>query len=52
MACSRATQNLSLLIAGDDSKVKDIADAIGGNAHFAAKGRIAMKTQANIVDFE
>ncbi len=52
VACSRATQNLSLLIAGDDSKVKDIADAIGGNAHFAAQGRIAMKIQASIVDFD
>ncbi len=50
VACSRATQNLTLLISGDDDKVKSIADAIGGNPHFAAKGRIAMKTQANIID--
>jgi len=50
VACSRATQNLSLIISGDDAKLKDIADAIGGTAHFAPKGKIAMKTQANIID--
>ncbi len=50
VACSRATQKLSLIISGDDAKLKDIADAIGGTAHFAPKGKIAMKTQANIID--
>lgn len=50
VACSRATQYLSLMINGDDEKIKAIADAIGGNAHFAPKGKIAMKTQSNIID--
>ena len=52
VACSRATQYLALFVNGDDSKIKSIADAIGGNAHFAAKGRIAMKTQSNIIDLD
>ena len=50
VACSRATQYLSLMVNGDDEKIKAIADAIGGNAHFAPKGKIAMKTQSNIID--
>lgn len=52
VACSRATQYLALFVNGDDSKIKNIADAIGGNAHFAAKGHIAMKTQSNILDLD
>lgn len=49
VACSRATQFLSLFITGDDNEVKLIADKIGGNTHFAPKGRIAMKTKAQIM---
>lgn len=50
VACSRATHFLSLIIDGDDAKFKCIADAIGG-ANFAPKGKIAMKTQAVVIDF-
>lgn len=50
VACSRATQYLSLIVKGDDEKIKAIANAIGGNVHFAPKGKIAMKTQSKIID--
>lgn len=49
VACSRATQYLSLIISGDDQKIKSIADAINGPS-FAPKGKIAMKTQALILN--
>lgn len=52
VACSRATQKLVLLVNGDDTKIKSIADAINNKSHFAARGRVAMKTQAQIVDLE
>ena len=45
VACSRATQYLSLIVEGDDQKIKSIADVIAG-PNFAPKGKIAMKTQA------
>lgn len=44
VACSRATQYLSLIVEGDDQKIKSIADVIAG-PNFAPKGKIAMKTQ-------
>ena len=50
VACSRATQKLALLLIGDDSQIKKIADTIDQKSHFAPKGKIAMKTQARIVD--
>ena len=50
VACSRATQYLNLFIDCDDQKIEAIADAIGSKGHFTAKGRIAMKTQAKILD--
>ena len=49
VACSRATQRLALYINGDENKVKSIADAIS-NSRFAAQGKIAMKTQAEILE--
>ncbi len=52
VACSRATQRLALIINGDDSKIKAIADAINSKSHFAAKGRVAMKTQSKILELE
>lgn len=52
VACSRATQYLNLFINGDEQKIKAIADAIGSRGHFAAKGRIAMKTQSKILDLD
>lgn len=50
VACSRATQNLTLLICGNDDLIKEIANEIGGSSHFAPKGKIAMKTKANIIE--
>lgn len=52
VACSRATQKLVLIVNGDDSKIKSIADAISNKGHFAPKGRVAMKTQAEILNLE
>lgn len=52
VACSRATQYLNLFINGNEQKVKTIADTIDNKGHFSAKGRIAMKTQAKILDLD
>ena len=52
VACSRATQRLALVVNGDDTKIKAIADVINRNSHFAAKGRLAMKTQSKILELE
>jgi len=52
VACSRATQRLALFINGDDSKILSIANAINRHSHFAAKGRVAMKTKARILNLE
>lgn len=52
VACSRATQYLNLFINGDEEKINSIADAANGKSHFAAKGRIAMKTQAKVLDLD
>jgi hypothetical protein len=49
VACSRATQRLALYINGDEAEVKNIADAIS-NSKFAPQGKIAMKTQASIME--
>lgn len=49
VACSRATQRLALYINGDETEVKNIADAIS-NSKFAPQGKIAMKTQASIME--
>lgn len=50
VACSRATQHLSLFVNAKDDEVKAMADAINSKSRFAAKGRIAMKTQAKILE--
>ncbi len=50
VACSRATQFLNLFINGDEKKIKLMADSISSKSHFTDKGRIAMKTQAKILD--
>ena len=52
VACSRATQRLALLVCGDEVRIKAIADIVNSKSHFAAKGRIAMKTQATILNLE
>lgn len=49
IACSRATQKLALFVNADDAQIKAMGDAIS-NSRFAAKGKIAMKTQASILD--
>lgn len=49
VACSRATQRLALYINGDEAKIKSIADAISSRK-FAPQGKIAMKTQASIME--
>lgn len=51
MACSRATQYLLLVVDGDDQKVKSIADCISG-PNYAPKGKIAMKTQAALLNLD
>ena len=50
VACSRATQRLSLFINADEDGVKRIADSIGGQKHFAPQGKIIMKTQAQLME--
>lgn len=52
VACSRATQYLNLFVNGDEDKVQAIANSISNKSHFAAKGRIAMKAQAKILDLD
>ena len=49
VACSRATQKLSLFVNADDAQIKAMGDAISNN-RFAPQGKIAMKTQAKILD--
>lgn len=51
VACSRATQYLSLIISGDDQKIKEIADAISG-PNFTPKGKIAIETQATLLNLD
>ena len=50
VACSRATQHLALFVNADDEQIKAMADAINSRSKFAARGRIAMKTQAKILE--
>lgn len=50
VACSRATQKLVLFVNADEMKIKAIADAVNSKSGFTAKGRIAMKTQASIIE--
>ena len=52
VACSRATQRLALFVNGDEGDIKAMADAINAKSHFAAKGRVAMKTQAQILSLD
>lgn len=50
VACSRATQCLSLFINVDEDGVKRIADSIGGGKRFAPHGKIIMKTQSQLLE--
>ena len=49
VACSRATQQLAIIVNGNDGTFASIANSINSSSHFAPKGRIAMKTQAKIL---
>lgn len=48
VACSRATQRLSLFIDGDEEKLKKISTAIGGMISMPSKGKILQKTKSKI----
>lgn len=50
VACSRATQRLSLFVNADDNEVKRIADCISGGKRFAPQGKIIMKTQSQLME--
>lgn len=50
VACSRATQRLSLFIDGNDEKLKAISDAIGGMISMPAKGKILQKTKSKLLN--
>ena len=50
VSCSRATQHLAQLVNADDEQIKTMADAVNSKSKFAAKGRIAMKAQAKILE--
>lgn len=50
VACSRATQRLSLFINADEEGIKRIADSIGGSKRFAPQGKIVMKTQSQLME--
>ena len=50
VACSRATQRLSLFVNADEDGVRRIADAIGGSRRFAPQGKIIMKTQSQLME--
>jgi DNA helicase IV len=50
VACSRATQRLSLFINTDEDGIKRIADSISGGKRFTPQGKIIMKTQSQLVE--
>lgn len=51
VACSRATQRLSIIIDGSDENVNSIANAINIGGNLLPKGKIAIKTKAKIKTF-
>lgn len=48
VACSRATQRLTIIIDGDDKKLKKISASIGGHGPMPPKGRILQKVKAKM----
>lgn len=50
VACSRATQRLSLFINSDEKGIKNIADNICGTKRFTPQGKIIMKTQSQLME--
>lgn len=50
VACSRATQRLSIFVDGNDAKLKKISDAIGGVIPMPPKGKILQKVKAKLLD--
>ena len=49
VACSRATHRLSIVVDGNDEKIKNISDSISG-IKGSTKGKIIMKTQTKIFE--
>lgn len=49
VACSRATQDLSLLFCGTKSEIDEIGTLLGGRSGFNSKAKIAMKTQTKLL---
>lgn len=52
VACSRATQQLSLVIEYEESNINRICDSIKLSSAFSKKGKIAMKVKSNILNFD
>lgn len=50
VACSRATQRLSIFVNGNDEKLKKISDAIGGVIPMPPKGKIIQKVKAKLLN--
>lgn len=50
VACSRATQRLSIFIVGNDAKLNIISDAIGGVIAMPPKGKILQKVKAKLLN--
>lgn len=52
VACSRAIQQLSLVIKNEKSNIDKICDSIKLSSAFSKKGKIAMKVKSNILNFD
>lgn len=50
VACSRATQRLSIFINGNDEQLTKISNAIGGMVPMPSKGKIVQKIKARLFD--
>lgn len=52
VACSRATQQLSLVIKNEEFNIDKICESIKLSSVFSKKGKIAMKVKSNILDLD
>lgn len=52
VACSRATQQLALIIKDEKQNLNKICESIKLSSAFNSKGKIAMKNKAHILEFE
>lgn len=52
VACSRATQQLALIIKDEKQNLNKICESIKLSSAFNSKGKIAMKIKAHILEFE